>query len=86
MNNKKMICTLVKHVVTDEGDFIPAGMPVDVLQWANDDDQIYVRAYRYMYVDSINEETAEWSEHQGFIHDGLIIKTSPENLNFHSGF
>lgn len=83
MNNKKMTCTLVKHVITDEGDFIPAGMPVDVLQWANDEDQIYVRVYRYMYADFSNDE--ELSDHLGFIHDGLVIKTLPENLNF-AGF
>lgn len=84
MSNKKMICTLVKHVITDEGDFIPAGMPVSVLQWSHSDHQIFVRVYRYMYADSIGHEG--WDEHEGFIHNGLIIKTLPENLNFRSGF
>lgn len=83
MNNKKMTCRLINCVITNEGDFIPAGMLVDVLQWSHEDELLYVRTHLYMYADSAKLQ--EWSNHQGFIHDGLIIKTSPENLIYHSG-
>lgn len=28
-----MLCRLVRHVITDEGDFVPAGTPVKVMGW-----------------------------------------------------
>ena len=39
----KLICTLKESIVTDEGDFIPEGTPVQVLQWANRVGSIEVR-------------------------------------------
>ncbi len=32
---KKLFCSLVNGIVTASGDFIPAGSPVQVLQWGS---------------------------------------------------
>lgn len=76
---QKLVCTLTRHIITDEGDFIPKGTPVEVLQWNQADSNfIVVRTSVYMYTDY--EE--DWSNASGFIHEGLHILVKPEDLEY----
>lgn len=76
---KELFCTLTRHYITDEGDFIPKGTPVQVLQWNQKDSTLIdVRTSVYMYTGF----TEDLSNSSGFIHEGLYIEVKPEDLEY----
>lgn len=83
-----LFCRLQRYVITDNGEFIPAGTPVKVLGWSEDEEWekdgrpgrfdnklIEVQAVRYMYVDMENT-----NPEQGTIGSGLYFAVRPDNL------
>lgn len=78
----KLICTLKESIVTDDGDFIPEGTPVQVLQWANRVGSIEVRTHAYMWAD--REELNDNSN--GSTGKGLVIEVHPSQLKYKDSF
>lgn len=80
----KMICKLREHVVTDEGDFVPAGTPVQIAGWADGDNygKIEVRTLAYMWCDTFSMDAIENGRDGGCVGSGLWLAVSPENLQF----
>ena len=91
----KLICTLKESIVTDDGDFIPEGTPVQVLQWAgmvgrafdaggqtNFLGSIKVRTHAYMWAD--REELNDKSN--GSTGKGLVIEVHPSQLKYKDSF
>ena len=83
-NTHILFCTLINHVETDEGDFIPAGTPVQVLQWSDKGKTIWVRCEAYMYGDGVKEDKLDRFE--GAVNTGLHIEVDPKNLQFKESF
>ena len=83
-NINKMICRLINHVETEEGDFIPAGTPVQVLQWSDKGKTILVRCSSYMF--SYGVEDDKLGSFHGAIGKGLCIEVDPQNLQFKESF
>jgi|688.fasta_scaffold589496_2 hypothetical protein len=78
---KKLICTLTKTHVSVDGDFIPKGTPVQVLQWcAEKENFVDVRTEVHMYADHVNDDAFE--DYQGAIGRGLYISVSIEDLEY----
>lgn len=78
---QKLFCILTRHIITDEGDFIPKGTPVQVLQWSQADSKLIdVRTSAYMHTGC--EE--DLSNANGFIHEGLHIEVKPEDLEYNN--
>lgn len=78
----KLICTLKTHIVGPEGDFIPAGTPVQVIGWSDDGKSIEVRTAVHVFCDtwsSIYEEV-ERGESTGAINHGLYVPVPPDAL------
>lgn len=87
MKKQQLFCTLVRHVVTDEGDFIPAGTPVDVIccgervrfgflkpdgtQATEVVIECRVRSYAFQ---------AEFDPDRPAVGSGLFITVKPDNL------
>lgn len=84
MDHKRMICKLKQCVLTNEGDLIPEGTPVEVIGWAEGDTCRYVevRASAYMYVDCWNHAGVEASG-LSCVGEGLYLRVRPEALVFH---
>jgi len=78
----KLICTLKTHIVGPEGDFIPAGTPVQVIGWDDDGKSIEVRTTAHVYVDGWAGmyEAIEAGESTGLIGSGLYVPVPPEAL------
>jgi hypothetical protein len=78
----KLICTLKTHIVGPEGDFIPAGTPVQVIGWDDDGKSIEVRTTAHVYVDFWEEmyEAIEAGEFTGSVGNGLYVPVPPEAL------
>ncbi len=83
-----LTCRLRECVITDEGDFIPAGTPVKVMGWtgndtmgegAGNDAKVEVRAGAYMYADTFNYDTGASA-----VGRGLYFSVEPSNLVFDS--
>lgn len=81
---QKMICRLREHVVTGEGDFIPAGTPVQVVGWADGDNygKIEVRTEAYMWCDTFSMDAVENGDDGGCVGSGLWLTVDPTNLTF----
>lgn len=83
-----MICKLKVAHITEEGDFIPAGMLVQVLQWKQHKsaeafvEVVDVRVAGYMFADSVSDE--KLPESDGAIGRGLHIRVKATDLVFHS--
>lgn len=80
-----LVCRLVRHIITDDGDFIPAGTPVMVLGWSGNDqdspespgrtpERIAVRTAAYMYADTFDYDG------DGAVGRGLCLDVEPDNL------
>lgn len=84
----KLICTLNRHIVTDEGDFVPAGTPVQVVGWSKDQDEprVEVRSWVYMYADSYDYDAIEDGRDTGAVNDGLFLSVPPEALVYSDSF
>ena len=82
-NTHKLFCTLINHVVTDEGDFVPAGTPVQVLQW-DKGKTILVRCSSYMFSSGVEDD--KLGSFHGAIGKGLYIEVDPQNLQFKESF
>ena len=79
-----LICTLTKTHVSADGDFIPKGTPVKVLQWcAGKENFVDVRTEVHMYADHVNDDALE--DYHGAIGRGLYISVSIEDLEYMSG-
>jgi hypothetical protein len=76
----KLTCRLKHHVVTDEGDFIPEGTPVQVVGWTDDGNRIEVRTSVYVYPDTWNYEAIVEARDTGAVNDGLFLSVLPESL------
>lgn len=76
----KLTCRLKHHVVTDEGDFIPEGTPVQVVGWTDGGDRIEVRTSVYVYPDNWNPESIIEGRDTGAIGGGLFLSVPPESL------
>lgn len=78
--NNKLYCTLVRHVFTDDGDFVPAGTPCRVMGYATFDplksQKLTVRVTAYVHAGEWNREAA--------VNDGLYIDVDPDNLKYES--
>jgi len=48
VSNPKLFCTLIDSVVTDDGDFIPAGTPVELVNGTKNYEQVVVIADVFM--------------------------------------
>jgi len=75
----KLFCTLNTHVVTEAGDFIPAGTPVQVIQWGKGN-TIMVRCSSYMFDSGVEDDTL--ASYHGSICKGLHIEVDPNNLQY----
>lgn len=79
----KMICTLDRPIVTDDGDFIPKGTPVQVLQWGTDsfakEQVVEVRPMIHMYADYQGSLPESFN---GFCGTGLLITVDVNDLTF----
>ena len=87
MKKHELFCTLMRHVMTDEGDFIPAGTPVDVigisdrerLGYYGQDGRpltepvIECRVRAYVFCDTYNPD-------KPCVGSGLFVGVSPDNL------
>ena len=84
MNNKhpKLTCTLKSYVTTREGDFIPAGTPVQVVGWANEGRLIEVRCGAYMFADDFNINDIVDGRSHGCVGSGLFVAVPPSSLEF----
>lgn len=77
----QLFCTLKSHIHTADGDFIPAGTPVQVLQWtASGEPAIEVRVSAYMWSDREEHDGSE--DFDGFVNAGLYVSVSPKKLKF----
>ena len=77
----KLICTLTNPHVSENGDFIPKGTPVQVLQWsAEKENFVDVRTEVHMYSYHVNDDAFE--DYQGAIGTGLYISVSIEDLEY----
>jgi hypothetical protein len=78
----KLICTLKTHIVGPEGDYIPAGTPVQVIGWDDDGKSIEVRTTAHVYVDGWEGmyEAIEAGESTGSVGSGLYVPVPPEAL------
>ena len=81
---KTMICKLREHVITDEGDFLPAGTPVQVVGWGDGDHhgKVEVRSLAYMWCDTFTAEDIENCRDGGCVGSGLWLAVHPGNLMF----
>ena len=84
-----LTCRLRECVITDEGDFIPAGTPVMVLGWTGNDTngggaigdaKVEVRAAAYMYADTFDFDDPR----SAAVGRGLCLSVDPANLVFDS--
>jgi hypothetical protein len=88
MEMLKLICTLRNHVITDEGDFVPAGTPVQVIGWSGNDRggevtepaRIEVRTSAYVFADTFDYESVSNGYSTGCVNDGLYLSVPPEAL------
>lgn len=83
----RLTCTLKHHVITDEGDFVPEGTPVQVIGWSEHDDKpgrprIEVMSSAHMYANSYSLEAVENGEDTGAVGYGLFLSVAPESLAF----
>jgi hypothetical protein len=78
----KLICTLKTHIVGPEGDFIPAGTPVQVIGWDDDGKRIEVRTTAHVYADAWEGmyEAIEAGEFTGSVGSGLYVPVPPDAL------
>lgn len=79
----KLTCKLKKHIVTDEGDFIPEGTPVTVFGWGDESraGKIECRAAVYVYADVW--ECSELNGHdRAAVGDNFWIAVKPEDLTY----
>jgi hypothetical protein len=78
----KLICTLKTHIVGPEGDFIPAGTPVQVIGWDDDGKSIEVRTGAHVYPDMWEGfyDAIENGETTGSVGSGLYVPVPPEAL------
>ena len=88
---KTMICKLREHVITDEGDFLPAGTPVQVAGWgdgdkrdpvAEDSGKVMVRSMAYMWCGEYSVNDIEECRDGGCVGTGLWLAVHPGNLMF----
>lgn len=77
---QQLTCKLREHVITSEGDFIPAGTPVHVAGWAGDGEKITVRTTAYMWADEFSGDDIEAARDGGSVGSGLWIDVPPGNL------
>lgn len=76
MAKKEMFCSL-GEAYSKDGDFIPKGMPVRVITWSPDDENlIRVEAIAYVYADSSSDER------ESFVGGKIFIDVNPESLTF----
>jgi hypothetical protein len=75
-------CMLKSHLITSEGDFIPAGTPCKVLQWSTTDNNlIVVKTTAYMHAGGVGEnENINTSD--GQVCRGLVVNVAPSKLQF----
>jgi hypothetical protein len=87
MKKHELFCTLVNHIMTDEGDFIPAGTPVDVLGISGKERPGYYesdgrpaiepviecRVRAYVFCDTFDPD-------KPCVGSGLLVGVSPDNL------
>jgi hypothetical protein len=76
----KLTCRLKHHVVTDEGDFVPEGTPVQVVGWADDGKSIEVRTSVYVFPDTWEASAIVEARDTGSVNDGLFLSVPPESL------
>lgn len=83
-----LTCRLRRHVITSDGDFVPAGTPVKVLGWtgndtngagATGDAKVEVRTSAYMYAD-----TFDYDAGTSAVGCGLYLSVEPDNIVFDS--
>ena len=81
-----LVCRLRSHVITTDGDYVPAGTPVKVMGWtgndthgagASADAQVEVRASAYMYADTFDFDTGSAA-----VGRGLYLSVDADNLVF----
>ena len=87
MKKGQLFCELVRHVMTDEGDFIPAGTPVDVLGISGKERLGYYerdgspaiepviecRVRAYVFCDTFDPD-------KPCVGSGLVVGVRPDNL------
>jgi hypothetical protein len=78
----KLICTLKRHIISDEGDFIPEGTPVQVIGWADDSKSIEVRSSAYMYCDHYSIDAVVSGKDTGAVGSGLFLSVPPDALAY----
>lgn len=88
---KVLYCTLRDPVITGDGDFIPAGTPVEVVGWAGGNGiegsnrRIECRATAYMWsgeFDACGVMERRCGGCVGGLTDGLWFDVDPSNLKF----
>ena len=86
--NLTLTCRLLRHVITSEGDFVPAGTPVKVMGWtgndtngagATSDAKVEVRTSAYMYADTFDHDAGTSA-----VGCGLYLSVDPADLTFDS--
>ncbi len=93
MKMLKLVCTLNTHVITDEGDFVPAGTPVQVMGWSGYDRAtrgdsggdkkpatVEVRTAAYMYAETFSYGEIEGGYDTGAVGRGLYLSVPPDAL------
>lgn len=80
----KLFCTLKNSIRTRDGDFVPAGTPVQVIGWADNGEWVEVRADAYMYADSFDMESVENRENHGCVGRGLWLSVAYDELIYQS--
>jgi hypothetical protein len=84
---QKLTCTLREHVITSEGDFVPAGTPVTVMGWATAEDtgKIEVRAAAYVFAEEWESAATSCDGLDNpATHAELYLAVHPGNLAFAS--
>lgn len=70
-----LVCTLKDYIFSRDGDFIPAGTPVRVMNVIETPRKITVRAAAYAYPDTAGDEPNVWC--------GIEFEADPDNLVYH---
>lgn len=85
MKNPVLTCKLIRSVVTDEGDFIPAGTPVEVFGWGTPESgtvgKLECRAAAYVYCDTWKCREIDGADRPA-VGSNFWLATEPDNLAF----
>lgn len=80
--NYKLMCRTCDPIITEEGDFIPKGTPVQVLHRSEEESippKVECRTTAYVYIGDIPEDLSGWD---GNVRPGLYLSIPVNELEF----